>query len=739
MAEKKSTKKSGLKVYGVPGNTDYGYGSEGTGEYLPKLQGLEGRQTYDEMRKSDPQVQAVVKALILPVMKAHYYIEPVSNKSKDKEIAEIIEKNLFEGMTMTWNDTLRHICLMPVFGFSILEKLWQVKDDLYQIKKLDPRLPLSITEWKYDDNKKLIGPVQQDTDGKEYQLPIEKLLVFTNDKEGDNWEGTSVLRAAFKPWYIKNKVEKINAIKHDRHGVGIPVAKVPANVKPGSDDWRNTQNALEAIYAHEKSYIIEPVGYEFRLLTTGGDNAGTDALPTIKYCDEGIAKAMLAMFINLGTSQTGSRALGGSFIEVFMDSLQAMGNYICEVFNRFLIREYCYYNWYVDEYPKMQIGTIKNLDTHTISVLKKAGLITYDQVIEASIRKELSLPDMVDEEVPTAEQTVQENEEEMDDLTEEDPGTEVLEQNPPEEKEKALIDKCHIEAPNINIASTISGKIVSNYEEFSRKLADEIKDIINKNALKGSRFLDNNLSFEEKIPDLVTIELKLNEGSRTTREEILKIRDLQAEDIIMQIVAGRKPNKIRVIQKKEMYDTLMKTYKVQIREGRAEVKEELDRQRARGGTMAEGVAPVDYQDFIIYADEKFQIEVEGAGNKLTSELLLMNLAFTRQGISGQALETALLTSWAENISSQTWDKMADGAVNGGWGAGRTIEGNKNKDEIAYAYYSSVLDRNTCAWCTQKDGTKHEVDDEEYATPSPECAGTENRCRCITVYVMKEEE
>ena len=47
----------------------------------------------------------------------------------------------------------------------------------------------------------------------------------------------------------------------------------------------------------------------------------------------------LAQFINLGTTETGSRALGNSFIEVFLQSLQAFAGYICDVFNRFLIQD----------------------------------------------------------------------------------------------------------------------------------------------------------------------------------------------------------------------------------------------------------------------------------------------------------------------------------------------------------------------------------------------------------------
>ena len=53
-------KNASLKVVGVSGNTDYGYGTLDTGEYLTKLKGQTGLAIYDEMRRSDPQVQAVL-------------------------------------------------------------------------------------------------------------------------------------------------------------------------------------------------------------------------------------------------------------------------------------------------------------------------------------------------------------------------------------------------------------------------------------------------------------------------------------------------------------------------------------------------------------------------------------------------------------------------------------------------------------------------------------------------------
>ena len=36
------------------------------------------------------------------------------------------------------------------------------------------------------------------------------MAIFVNDREGDNWWGTSTLRAAYQHWYRKSKYRSID-------------------------------------------------------------------------------------------------------------------------------------------------------------------------------------------------------------------------------------------------------------------------------------------------------------------------------------------------------------------------------------------------------------------------------------------------------------------------------------------------------------------------------------------------
>jgi len=393
---------------GVAGNTGH-WGYAETGEYLAKLDGAAGRIIYDKMRRNDHQVKAVLSAITLPIRQADYYMEPGSEEEEDVKIAKILEKALLKEMTITWDDTVRHALLMLPFGFSVLEKVYEYRDGLILPRKLDPRLPQSVLRWKYDkERRRLTHMIQQDTDWKEIEIPIEKLLIFTTEKEGDNWEGISILRPAYKAWYIKDTLEKINAIMHDRWGVGIPEMTVPKGIERGTPQWNEAQKLLEEVHANEKGYILKNEGWLFEV--KGGEKGkGTDVLGSIKYYDEAIATALLAMFISLGSSKTGNRSLGETFFDAFLMSIQAFADYIAEVINRFCVRELVDLNWEVENYPTFKVKRVQSLALQAIGYLVQTGALKWSQVLENDLRKMLRMPERDSEEEEESKEEEKEN------------------------------------------------------------------------------------------------------------------------------------------------------------------------------------------------------------------------------------------------------------------------------------------------------------------------------------------
>jgi len=91
---------------------------------------------------------------------------------------------------------------------------------------------------------------------KTVSIPAEKLLIFSYRREGDNYAGISVLRSAYKHWYIKDKLYKFDAVRHERQSVGIPVITLP----DGASDTDRTEalTIVTNIRSTEQTGIVLP-------------------------------------------------------------------------------------------------------------------------------------------------------------------------------------------------------------------------------------------------------------------------------------------------------------------------------------------------------------------------------------------------------------------------------------------------------------------------------------------------
>jgi hypothetical protein len=364
-------------------------------EYLVDLRGEKGIKVYDRMRRSDGQVKAALLACELPLRSAHWDIEAASDNKQDQVIADAVRDNLFNNMTITFDDFLRHILLMLPFGFSVFEKVWELREGVWCWRKFAPRLPKTIAEWKFDDEGGLAGVKQRTWKGNLYQdidIPVDKLLVFTNSREGSNYEGISLLRAAYKHWYYKDQLYRIDGIAAERHGVGLAVFHYPS-ATPKED--KDAVSAIgERLHAHERAYIALPEEIKFDLQGVAGQLH--DIKGSIEHHDIMIVRSILAQFINLGASDVGSFALSQDQSGFFLMALRAIGKNICDTFNRHAIQQLVDYNWEVVKYPQLTVSGLEFYDiakySVAISALVNSGLIMPDRNIEAELRRQLRLP-----------------------------------------------------------------------------------------------------------------------------------------------------------------------------------------------------------------------------------------------------------------------------------------------------------------------------------------------------------
>lgn len=389
-------------------------------EYNTKLIGTQGIEVYDEMRRSDGTVRAALLATSLPIRRAKWFIQPGSEESQDIEIAEFVTKALFEAMTITWSDLLRQALLSLPFGVMVFEKVFDIREldgkERIVWQKFAPRLPKSIHAWQMED--KGDGIQQMLKSGGIANIPMEKLCVFVNEKEGDNWWGTPVLRPAYKHWWMKVNIEKIDAMAIERQGLGVPFAKMGEG--SNDDDRAKAKIVLENMRAHEKAYVLIPAGVEEMGFLDMGAKSARDALPSISYHNREIVKSVLAQFLELGSTDVGSRALSQDHSELFLKSLEAVADGITDVFNKYAIPQLVDFNFSnVKQYPKLAYTGISRVEVDKLataySTLIGTNAVQALDKDEQYFREVLGLPERLPDDEPREPREQPEDDDDMED------------------------------------------------------------------------------------------------------------------------------------------------------------------------------------------------------------------------------------------------------------------------------------------------------------------------------------
>jgi hypothetical protein len=294
------------------------------------------------------------------------------------------------------------------------------------LRKLSQRLPKTITEWNVDDAGELTSikqmvPKRTENGGQEWhEIPIgaEHLLVFVNEKHGDEWTGTSILRATYKPWVIKEMIEKVAAIAYERHGVGVPVAYVPRDRENDQEIIDAVEDMLKNLRSGEFSYMVFPgpkaqghtIGYHFEIVSPEGGIP--DFTKILEHFRGEIKGALLVRFSELGHGSTGARATANVQSEVWYAALHALARYISSAMD-VLIRRLVDINFPdVDRYPKLSFHGLEDRNllefAQATALLVNSGLIHTDAPTRAWARRQADAPDEDQDEAKLRSQQEQE-------------------------------------------------------------------------------------------------------------------------------------------------------------------------------------------------------------------------------------------------------------------------------------------------------------------------------------------
>lgn len=376
-----------------------GYFSE---DYFHELHGTRAADTYDKMRRNDGDVKMVVRGVKGPILAANWEVEPGGDSDQEKLHAEFIKHYLFENENQEWVELLGEALSCVEFGYFLFEITHDIVFNHPKfgthvgLKKLGWRSPRTIETWNTNSQGTLRSVTQYaygDLDRK-VDIPAQFLLHGALEKEGDNYEGISVLRAAYGSWWRKQLYLKLMAIGSEKYAVPTPHLEIPANAQ-GTEQYNNAVDSLEAFVAHESQYITFPAGWNMEFLKSDFDPERLKIC--LDYESIQIARAAVMQFLLLGSGDTGSWALSTDLSDFALNSILHIAGRVEAPFNRKLIPGLVKANWGPQEhYPRLKASGIDDKAGKELAeVLKffyESRYVTPDDDLEDHLRKRYRLP-----------------------------------------------------------------------------------------------------------------------------------------------------------------------------------------------------------------------------------------------------------------------------------------------------------------------------------------------------------
>jgi hypothetical protein len=216
----------------------------------------------------------------------------------------------------------------------------------------------TITEINVADDGGLVFVVQGYGDPPP-SIPIDRLVAYVWDTEPGNWVGRSIFRPMYRNWLCKDRLLRVDAIKHERNGVGMPIIEGPEGAS--QTQLQALDKMAREFKAGERGGGAVPYGTKVRLVGTEGSLP--DTIASIRFHNEEMARSMLMMFMQLGQTESGSRALGQTFLDWFSLQQEMIADWIADVSTEHVIEDWWSWNVDAEAIQTPQLAYIKGPDS----------------------------------------------------------------------------------------------------------------------------------------------------------------------------------------------------------------------------------------------------------------------------------------------------------------------------------------------------------------------------------------
>ncbi len=734
---------------GTPGNLNMA-GFLTDEDYNAALDGYQAYKVWDEMRRGNAQVNATLLMCKLPIKAARWVIRPASQDDpQDQAIADFATAALLDddAMATSWSDVLDNALLKLDFGSSAHEKVWMIDDaGALRYDQLAPRLPKTFYRWVENDQTGVLDHLQQFAPkGGRYgfwDIPVDRLVLHVLNREGNNWYGRSILRAAYPHFFWVKQLYRIGAVGADRELQGIPRAKLGPEYNETIVTLDKIETTLKGLRSYDRAYVIEPYGVEFNWMESAGAGERLRSLVEfIEHHNVMIARNILQQFAAQGSQKYGSKGASEVTRDAFYDALEGIARELAAEFRQQAIKPLCEANFDMTgrKTPTLEATDLGAVDsgaiTEGLAKLSTAKLITPDDDLEDYVRELLGAPKM------------------LESARGRDRASVVV--PPPFGGAPAPGTATGSAAPSAG-GTTAPGAEPGKGTDGQATTEPQAKIV---NAAKG--FEEGGIVFsreptdrERRILALHAIPQELNAQKAHLARALAEIR-LARLDKVAAVLAKKdarattgaftdlRRQELPALNTVDLKRAIRATQTAVAAYGAQQVREELQRQ---GVTLTQDLqtqhrTPAASKQSLT---STLVSSADTTARRLADEwdsLVLENaIRLRRSGLVGDAFAQALVDGLKERAETGVL-RAAAGEVNEAFGLGRAREADTLKGHIETAEYSAVMDTATCQPCSDLDGQVFEIDSPDYDAampPNRDCLGGDG-CRCVFLFLGPTSE
>lgn len=340
-----------------------------------------GIDVYKKMMQ-DAEIRAAFNLIKFSTLSRDWKIIHSEDEEKSEEIVKYL-RYTFDHMDGRLDGGLSSLLLALPYGFSVCEIVYKIIEEgefsgkigIKRLKGLDSE----YIKFKCDKYGNLKQVLQESSSfgTKAIKLPIDRLIIYTNEKEFGNYYGTSRLRSIYKNWFIKDVITKFWNIALERFGMPMLIGKVPS-----AKDLNAMRDILQN--AQAKSSIAATEGWDISTLETGiGRSSGGDYKSCLDYHNSQIVKGLLVpgSMSDAGGGSFAKAKVGFSLFQLMLKSLEVD---LCGIVEQYLMKPLIIYNYgEQEEYPQFVFEPLTKAEflelAKVFSLLVRNGVVGADE------------------------------------------------------------------------------------------------------------------------------------------------------------------------------------------------------------------------------------------------------------------------------------------------------------------------------------------------------------------------